>query len=150
MLGYIHQRDKTPLCTLLQVHPFIGEKGKEREGENKRNRKRWKFYSWSFCTPNNKIMSWFTRFFFPYNFMKNYLLLIHKIIQILFSLHILSLLYPNLFFCVAKFLILVNALFRTAIIKILIFEIKKKLRLWFFFFLFFEIFFATLNIGSSN
>jgi hypothetical protein len=40
MLGYIHQRDKTPLCTLLQVHPFIGEKGKEREGENKRNRKR--------------------------------------------------------------------------------------------------------------
>jgi hypothetical protein len=24
------------------------------------------------------------------------------------------------------------------------------LRLWFFFFLFFEIFFATLNIGSSN
>lgn len=99
----------------------------ERKGrENKRNRKRWNFYSWSCCTPNNKIMSWFTRFFFPYNFMKNYLLLIHKIIQILFSLHILSLLYPNLFFCVAKFLILVNALFRTAIIIFLIFEIKKN------------------------
>jgi hypothetical protein len=28
MLGYIHQRDETPLCTLLQVHPFIGEKGR--------------------------------------------------------------------------------------------------------------------------
>jgi len=38
MLGYIHQRDETPLCTLPSTSSFIGEKGRGRE--NKRDRKR--------------------------------------------------------------------------------------------------------------